>query len=290
MLEINKKNARIWSMLGMRRVLGFMLNELIKKDGRFMFVTADVARYFGTEEFQSDYPQHYVDVGIAEQNLVTVAAGLQKEGANALAATYATFITARALDQVRVSLGYMQIPVLLIGVGAGLAEGDLSATHMGLEDVALLRSVPNIRIVEPADCVELVKTLYKNIKQLCGKPLMAYSIEAAKESGLFSEVFVSTDDAVIEALEKFKEHRKEFDVICILQPTSPLRIAEDIKNAYQILVEKATVSVVSVCEPDHSPLWCNTIKSDGSIAGFLSRDLGKQRQELEKYYRLNGAI
>ena len=215
----------------------------------------------------------------------------------------------------------MQIPVLLIGVGAGLAEGDLSATHMGLEDVALLRSVPNIRIVEPADCVELVKTLYKNIKQLCGKPLMAYSIEAAKESGLFSEVFVSTDsehyadiarqygadvpflrseslasdtastdDAVIEALEKFKEHRKEFDVICILQPTSPLRTAEDIKNAYQILVEKATVSVVSVCEPDHSPLWCNTIKSDGSIAGFLSRDLGKQRQELEKYYRLNGAI
>ena len=161
----------------------------------------------------------------------------------------------------------------------------------------------------------------KNIKPLCGKPLMAYTIEAAIESGLFSEVFVSTDseqyadiarqygadvpflrsedlasdtastdDAIIEALEKFKERGNEFDVICILQPTSPLRTAEDIKNAYQILVEKATVGVVSVCEPDHSPLWCNTIKSDGSIAEFLSRDLGQQRQQLEKYYRLNGAI
>ena len=161
----------------------------------------------------------------------------------------------------------------------------------------------------------------KNIKQFCGKPLMAYTIEAAKESGLFSEVFVSTDseqyaniarqygadvpflrsealasdtastdDAIIEALEKFKERGKEFDVICILQPTSPLRTAEDIKNAYKTLVKKAKVGVVSVCEPDHSPLWCNTISSDGSMAGFLSRDLGQQRQELDKYYRINGAI
>lgn len=163
MLEINKKNARIWSMLGMRRVLGMMLDELLKADKEFVFVTADVARYFGTESFEEKYPSHYVDVGIAEQNMVTVAAGLQKEGMNSLAATYATFITARTMDQVRVSLGYMQLPVILVGVGGGLAEGDLSATHMGLEDIAMIRSVPNIRIIEPADCVELVKALYATV-------------------------------------------------------------------------------------------------------------------------------
>lgn len=164
MLEINRKKARIWSLLGMRRVLGLMLQEIIKVDESFVFVTADVARYFGTEAFEKGHPEHFVDVGIAEQNMVTVAAGIQKEGANALAATYATFITARALDQIRVSLGVMQLPVILVGVGAGLAEGDLSATHMGLEDVAVMRAIPNIRIVEPADSVELVKTLYATIE------------------------------------------------------------------------------------------------------------------------------
>lgn len=164
MMEINKKNARIWSMLGMRRVLGMMLEELLKADEKFVFVTADVARYFGTEKYAEEHPEHYIDVGIAEQNMVTVAAGLQKEGMNALAATYSTFVTARALDQIRVSLGYMELPVTLVGVGGGLAEGDLSATHMGLEDIAAIRAIPNITIVQPADCVELVKVL-ESIRQ-----------------------------------------------------------------------------------------------------------------------------
>ena len=74
MQEINKRNARIWSMLGMRRVVGMLLGELAEADPAMMFATADVARYFGTEEFQKNYPDHYIDVGIAEQNLVGVAA------------------------------------------------------------------------------------------------------------------------------------------------------------------------------------------------------------------------
>ncbi len=163
MSEINSKNARKWSLLGMRRVLGLMLNELISQDDSFTFVTADVARYFGTERFAESFPDHYIDVGIAEQNMLNVAAGIQKEGMNVLAATYSTFITARVLDQIRVSLGYMRLPVILVGVGAGLAEGDLSATHMGLEDVASIRSIPGIVIVEPADSVEFVKTLEATI-------------------------------------------------------------------------------------------------------------------------------
>ncbi len=160
MQEITKRNARIWSMLGMRRVVGMMLNELAERDEKFTFATADVARYFGTTEFQQDYPERMVDVGIAEQNLIGVAAGMQKEGLNVFAATYATFITARVLDQIRVSLGYMELGVKLIGVGGGLAEGDLSATHMGLEDVADIRTIPNIAVICPADGAELVKALY----------------------------------------------------------------------------------------------------------------------------------
>ena len=160
MQEINKRNARVWSMLGMRRVVGMLLEDMVQKDEKFMFLTADVARYFGTGDFEKNYPNHILDVGIAEQNLVGVAAGMQKEGLNVFAATYATFITARALDQIRVNLGYADIGVKLIGVGGGLAEGDLSATHMGLEDIADMRTIPNMTVISPADATELIKTLY----------------------------------------------------------------------------------------------------------------------------------
>lgn len=161
----------------------------------------------------------------------------------------------------------------------------------------------------------------KNIKELNGKPLMVYSIEAALNSNLFDEVMVSTDsekyaeiakqhgasvpflrseelsgdkagswDVVKEVLNRYKEMGKEFETICLLQPTSPLRDAEDIKNAYNLYNEKASVAVISVCEMEHSPLWSNTLTNDKSLAGFIKPEANKPRQEIETYYRFNGAI
>lgn len=158
--EITRRNARVWSMLGMRRTIGNILEDMVELNSKFVFITADVARYFGTEKFEQEYPEHILDMGIAEQNLIGVASGMAKEGEKVFAATYATFITARALDQIRVSLGYMKLDVKLIGVGGGLAEGDLSATHMGLEDFAVMRSIPNMTVICPADAAEAVKVMY----------------------------------------------------------------------------------------------------------------------------------
>ena len=161
----------------------------------------------------------------------------------------------------------------------------------------------------------------KNIRPLCGKPLMAYSIEAALGSGVFDEVMVSTDSqeyadiarkygaavpflrseeassdsastdmAIREVLDGYRKMGREFDNYCVLQPTSPLRTPEDICRAYEIFVEKASVGVVSVCEPDHSPLWCGQLGADGSLDGFQRRENEGRRQTLAKYYRINGAI
>ena len=157
-MEISRKNIRVWSMLGMRRVVGQMLEEMAAWEN-FIFMTADVARYFGADSFQSKYPEKILDVGIAEQNLLGVAGGLAKEGMNVFAASYATFLTARALDFIRVNMGYMQLPIKLIGVGGGLCEGDLSATHMGLEDIGNMTTIPNITVICPCDGLELVKVL-----------------------------------------------------------------------------------------------------------------------------------
>ncbi len=159
MIEITKKNIRVWSMLGMRRILGPAIKDLVEQDPRVLFATADTGRYYAYEDLLRTHPENVVDVGIAEQNLIGASAGLQNEGFNVYAVTYATFLTARALDQIRVSLGYMGIGVKLIGEAGGMCDGNFSATHMGLEDVSNARNIPNMRVITPADGMELVKTL-----------------------------------------------------------------------------------------------------------------------------------
>lgn len=162
----------------------------------------------------------------------------------------------------------------------------------------------------------------KNIKELNGKPLLGYSVEAALNSHVFDTVMVSTDseryaevarqcgaevpflrseftssdsasswDAVKEVIANYIKIGKEFDVLVLLQPTSPLRSANDIVEAFKVFKEKNANAVISVCEVDHSPLWCNTLKEGNSMANFAktSKPSGN-RQMLDKYYRLNGAI
>ena len=161
----------------------------------------------------------------------------------------------------------------------------------------------------------------KNIKDLCGKPLMAYTIEAALESGEFEEVMVSTDsekyaeiakacgakvpflrsdktssdtasswDMIEEVLKKYREIGREFDTFCLLQPTSPLRGAEDIKKAYDLYRKKAEFAVISVCEAEHSPLWCGHLPDSREFVDFIDREGMNQRQAGGTFYRLNGAI
>lgn len=161
----------------------------------------------------------------------------------------------------------------------------------------------------------------KNIKMLAGKPLMAYSIEAARKSGCFDEIMVSTDsekyaelarryradvpflrsevtssdiatswEMVEEVLDGYDERGMKFDTFCLLQPTSPLRTADDIREAYRLYESKASFSVVSVCEAEHSPLWCGQLPANNEFIGFLHSENMKRRQDTGKYYRLNGAI
>ena len=162
----------------------------------------------------------------------------------------------------------------------------------------------------------------KNIKLLCGKPLISYTIEAAIKSKVFDEVMVSTDsrryaniarqygasvpfyrskhnsgdlsstnDVIREVLLNYKKDGVEYDAFCILQPTSPFRTKKDIVNAYKVFRDKAKVAVVSVTESDHPIQWYNSLNSDLSLNGFVSKkDVGRRRQDCKKFYRINGAI
>lgn len=159
MVEINKKQIRVWSMLGMNRTLGSVLEDLYEIDKRFILMTSDTGKPISYDSFYRNHPENVIDLGIAEQNMVASGAGMVTEGFNVFASTYSTFITARALDQIRINMGGMKIPLKLIGMGGGFSEGSLSMTHMGIDDVAAVRCIPGISVLVPSDPLELYKML-----------------------------------------------------------------------------------------------------------------------------------
>ena len=158
-MKYSSANMRMWSRLGPSGSLGVAAMELGSQNADTVFLTADMTFSAGLEKFRNTFPERIFNVGIAEQNLIGVAAGLASEGFTPFVVTYAAFLTGRAFDQVKVNLGYMKLPVKMIGLNAGFTTGIMGATHMALEDVAVMRSIPNITIVSPADMTELVKSV-----------------------------------------------------------------------------------------------------------------------------------
>ncbi len=156
---ITQNNIKIWPKLGMRASFGLMALELAKTDEKLVIVTGDVSTSAGLDRFRKKYPEKYIDVGIAEQNLMGIAAGLSSEGHNVITTTFAPFQTARCLEQIKVNLGYMNQKVCMVGLASGLVLGTLGYTHCCIEDFGILRSIPNLDIVSPADTTELAKAI-----------------------------------------------------------------------------------------------------------------------------------
>ncbi len=162
----------------------------------------------------------------------------------------------------------------------------------------------------------------KNILNFLGKPLVAWTIKAAINSKYIDRVVVSTDsdkianisktygadvpvirpsilatdnskstDVVIHLLDELESSGHYYDYVILLQPTSPLRQTIDINNAIQQLIRTKSNAIISVCEVDHHPLWCNTLPKDKSMDNFIDLDIkNKRSQDLPINYRLNGAI
>lgn len=162
----------------------------------------------------------------------------------------------------------------------------------------------------------------KNIKDLAGKPLIAWTIEAAKESEVFDKIMVSTDDSqiakisneysaevpflrkeslasdtatsidvVLDVFEFYKSRGEFYDIIVLLQPTSPLRDATNIREAVDQFLIKSASSIISVCEVDHPVQWSNELSNDLSMDNFIRDEYkNKRSQDFPKSYRINGAI
>tara|TARA_B100000787_G_scaffold170104_1_gene164032 strand:- start:5951 stop:6922 length:972 start_codon:yes stop_codon:yes gene_type:complete len=163
-MEINDRNIKMWSTIGSRATFGIAALELAKKIENLMVLTCDVSTSAGLDRYRKTLPEKYLDLGIAEQNMIGVAAGLSSEGYNVVTTTFAPFQTIRCCEQIKVNVGYMKQKICMVGLASGLALGNLGFTHCCIEDIGVLRSIPGITIISPADSLETVKALEAALK------------------------------------------------------------------------------------------------------------------------------
>ena len=163
-MELNRQIIRTYSLLGSHRTFGQVALEFPKIDDKIVVLAADQCSPAGLEYFRDQYPDKYYNVGIAEQNMIGIAAGLAKEGFKPFVTAQATFSTTRCFDQIKINMGYMGFGIKIVGLSAGLAIGQYGATHMSMEDIALTRVVPNMVVLSPADCTETAKALIATAK------------------------------------------------------------------------------------------------------------------------------
>ena len=159
-MKITGKENKQWSRLGSRATYGQAILMLAEHLDNLMVLSADLGNSSGLDRFKTTYTDKFLNIGIAEQNMIGVAAGLAKEGYVVFASSFAPFISMRAAEQVRMNMGYMNLNIKAVAIGSGVSMSFLGNSHFGLEDAAIMRSIPNITVVNPADCAEIVKTVF----------------------------------------------------------------------------------------------------------------------------------
>jgi transketolase len=148
----------------MRDAFAGALNEACKEHDNIFFLVADISPASSLQGFLDDNPTRFIDVGVSEQSLVGMAAGLAMSGFRPFAYTIANFTIYRPFEQVRVDLCYQNLPVVLVGVGAGISYSALGGTHHTIEDIAIMSALPNMTVVAPCDPLEVASAVFQSFR------------------------------------------------------------------------------------------------------------------------------
>jgi transketolase len=158
-MNFDQKKIKLYSTVGPRASLGLFMLDFVKENPDLILLTSDVSTSAGLDRFRKNFPENYIDVGIAEQNLISVASGLSSEGFKTVTTTFAPFQTMRCCEQIKVNSSYMKIKNCMIGIASGLVLGNLGYTHCCIEDLSIIRSLPNITVISPSDSLETIKAV-----------------------------------------------------------------------------------------------------------------------------------
>lgn len=157
MMKIDEATIKTLSEAGSRGAFGKTMLYLGETMDNLVVVTADLSDATRVTEFRKRFPAKFINVGIAEQNLVGIASGLALAGKTVFATTFAAFAALRSCEQLRTDMGYQKANVKLLGADAGVVMGTLGNTHYAVEDISVVRAMPNITLLSPADGLEIVK-------------------------------------------------------------------------------------------------------------------------------------
>ncbi len=224
-----------------------------KKDKEICFLCADLGAQ-ALDEFRDVLPDQFIHVGISEQNMVDIAAGLAIDGKKVFCYAMAPFVTLRCFEQIKVAIGHMNLPVTFIGVGVGFAYDDAGPTHYATEDIACMRSLAGIEILTPADDTSVVQMA----KLCCEKPAFRYIrldrknlpeiyqgkdiftkqgfnvVREGKDIALVASGYML--HSALEVAKHFSEKGRELAVIDIfsLKPISP-KVQEEFKKYKKLI-------------------------------------------------------
>ena len=169
-VQISAEESQLLAGMNTKEVFGWVMGKLAEDDELLTVAVADYGRRLNLDRFRELRPDGYIQCGIAEQNLIEVASACANEGFHVFAPCYATFVTSRTLDQIRVNLGMMKSPVVLVGVAAGCESAATGPSHMAVEDIAVTRTIPGLSVFNPVDNAQLAATLI----ELARHPRPAY--------------------------------------------------------------------------------------------------------------------
>jgi transketolase len=216
----------------MRNAFADELTRLGNADARVVMLSGDIGnRLF--DKFKTAHPSRFLNCGVAEQNMMGVAAGMAMSGLRPVAYTITPFITSRCLEQIRTDACYHELPVTIVAVGAGLSYAGLGPTHHACEDVAFLRAIPNMVVVCPGDAWEVRGTLRAALKQ--DKPLY---IRMGKKGEPVIHKEVPPDFAIGKAITV-----QDGEDVCLL--SSGNMLSEAIEAAHRLKEKRVSARVVS---------------------------------------------
>lgn len=216
---------------------------------------ADLACCTMSGNFKDQYPERFFNLGIAESNMMSVAAGLATAGKNVFASSFAMFATGRAWEQVRNSIAYPGLNVKVVGTHSGISVGEDGATHQAIEDIAIMRCIPGMLVVSPSDAIETRAAV---------KALMDYEGPAYLRVGRIPADIINDDPEYQFELFKGKEMRKGFDLTLV---ATGLMVQEALK-AHDLLLEKgihARVINIHTIKPLDEEILLKAAQETGSI-------------------------
>ena len=224
------------------------LLKIAREDERVWLITPDLG-YGVLESFAAEFPERFLNAGIAEQNAVGMAAGLAMSGKIPCVYSIAPFVWARPFEQVRVDCAYQNLPVRLVGVGGGVSYGALGATHHSIEDIAVMRSLPNMQVFAPGSVNEAAEIARHSARSSSpmyihlgkkGEPEYSYATEIGKlaraaEGTDFTIIAMSTMLAPAVDLARKFSGRAEVWSAHTMKPFDSERVAEIARSGRPII-------------------------------------------------------